>query len=259
MGTEIDFRQGRLTRTGRELDLAIEGQGFFQVKDPSGSIYYSRAGHFSRNSTGQIVVASAKSGRILEPAISIPADATAISISPAGVVSYRVPGNQTLTQAGTIQLGTFINSQGLMTIGENLYQETEGSGTCETGSPGCNSFGKVRQGWIEKSNVDLRQEASEWKRIREFAGSYAASWKGPRLLPLRPEPDFIAVPAEPRPDVRLFSQEDILGPNLRCFPMRWCEEPGKPETAETMRCLGVAQKRGPKEHLPNQRHPRGRR
>ena len=89
VGTEIDFRQGRLKRTGRELDLAIEGRGFFQVEDPSGKIVYCRAGHFSQNSSGQIVIESAKTGRLLEPAITIPNDATSIAISPEGVVSYR--------------------------------------------------------------------------------------------------------------------------------------------------------------------------
>ena len=81
VGTEIDFRQGRLTHTGRELDLAIEGRGFFQVKDPSGTVYYCRAGHFSQNSSGQIVIESAKTRRLLEPAITIPQDATSLSIS----------------------------------------------------------------------------------------------------------------------------------------------------------------------------------
>ncbi len=168
VGTEIDFRQGKLKRTGRELDLAIEGRGFFQVKDPSGKIVYCRAGHLARNSNGQIVSESAKTGRLLEPAITIPADVTGISISPEGVVSYRLPDQQTLQQAGTIQLANFINPQGLLKIGENLYEETEGSGCATTGSPGSSGtgIGKVRQGWIEKSNVDLRREMAEWKRLR---------------------------------------------------------------------------------------------
>jgi flagellar basal-body rod protein FlgG len=166
VGTEIDFRQGSLQHTGRELDLAIDGQGFFQIKDPSGSIFYSRAGHFSLNCNGQIVVGSAKTGRLLEPAITIPHDAKGISISPEGGVAYLSPRSQTQQQAGTIQMADFINPQGLLKIGENLYQESDGSGACQTGTPGSNNFGKIRQGWIEKSNVDLRQETAEWKRLR---------------------------------------------------------------------------------------------
>jgi flagellar basal-body rod protein FlgG len=166
VGTEIDFRQGKLARTGRELDLAIEGRGFFQVKDPSGNIFYSRAGHLSLNSSGQIVIESAKTGRLLEAAITIPHDATHISISPGGVVAFHIPSSTTQQQVGTIQLANFINPEGLMKIGENLYQETDASGTCETECPGSNGFGKIRQGWIEKSNVDLHQEMAEWKRLR---------------------------------------------------------------------------------------------
>jgi flagellar basal-body rod protein FlgG len=149
------------------LDLAIEGHGFFQVKDPSGKIVFSRAGNFAQNACGQIVVESAKTGRLLEPAITLPNDATSISISPEGVVSYQTPSSTTLFQAGTIQMANFINPGGLLKIGENLYEETDGSGTCQTGVPGSNGFGKLRQGWTEQSNVDLRQEIAEWRRIRQ--------------------------------------------------------------------------------------------
>jgi len=178
-GTEIDFRQGKLTRTGRELDLAIEGRGFFQVKDPSGYIYYCRAGHFAQNGSGQIVVESAHTGRLLEPAITIPNDATSLSINSVGVVSYRSPSSQKLQQAGTIQMANFINPAGLMKIGENLYQESDGSGTCQTGCPGSNGFGKIRQGWIERSNVDLRQEIGEWRRIRRTCRELRSLLEGP--------------------------------------------------------------------------------
>jgi flagellar basal-body rod protein FlgG len=167
VGTEIDFRQGSLKRTGRELDLAIDGQGFFQVKDPSGKVFFCRAGNFSLNSSGQIVVGSAKTSRLLEPAIAIPNDAMNIVVSPEGVVSFRSPSSQSLDQVGTIQMANFVNPQGLLKTGENLYEETEASGSCETGSPGTKAFGKIRQGSIEKSNVDLFQELAEWRRIRQ--------------------------------------------------------------------------------------------
>jgi flagellar basal-body rod protein FlgG len=154
--TQNNFTQGSLQQTGNSLDVAIEGQGFFQIKDPSGTIYYSRAGNFSKNSTGALVMGSANIGRLLEPQIQIPADATNITISTAGVVSYQVPGNQTLQQAGTIQLANFINPQGLLQIGENLYQETEASGAATTNAPGASGsgLGTLQQGSLEQSNVD---------------------------------------------------------------------------------------------------------
>jgi flagellar basal-body rod protein FlgG len=152
--TQSNFTQGSLQQTGNQLDLAIQGQGFFQIRDPSGNIYYSRAGNFSRNANGQIVMGSANIGRLLEPAITIPQDATNVSISSAGVVSYQTATSQTLSQAGTIQLANFINPQGLLKSGENLYQETEASGTAQTGAPGANGMGTTQQGSLEQSNVD---------------------------------------------------------------------------------------------------------
>ena len=107
--TQSNFVQGSLQQTGNTLDVAIQGQGFFQVRDPSGTIYYSRAGNFSRNSQGQIVMGSANIGRLVEPAVTLPNDATNITISSAGVISYQAPGSQTLQQAGTLQLANFIN------------------------------------------------------------------------------------------------------------------------------------------------------
>ncbi len=152
--TQSNFTQGSLQQTGNSLDVAIQGQGFFQIKDPSGNIYYSRAGNFSRNANGQIVMGSANIGRLLEPTITIPQDATNVSISTAGVVSYQTPTSQTQSQAGTIQLANFINPQGLLKIGENLYQETDASGAATTGAPGANGFGTTQQGSLEQSNVD---------------------------------------------------------------------------------------------------------
>jgi flagellar basal-body rod protein FlgG len=152
--TQSNFLQGSLQQTGNQLDVAIQGQGFFQIKDPSGTVLYSRAGNFSRNASGQIVMGSANIGRLLEPAITIPNEATAVSISSAGVVSYQVPTSQTLQQAGTIQMANFINPQGLLKIGENLYQETDSSGTAQTGVPGANGMGTLQQASLEQSNVD---------------------------------------------------------------------------------------------------------
>jgi flagellar basal-body rod protein FlgG len=152
--TQSNFTQGSLQQTGGSLDVAIEGSGFFQVRDPSGTIYYTRAGNFSVNANGQIVVGSANIGRLLEPTVTIPNDATNVTISPAGAVSYRTPSSQNLQQAATLQLANFINPQGLLKIGENLYQETDASGSPQTGNPGQNGIGTTQQGSLEQSNVD---------------------------------------------------------------------------------------------------------
>jgi len=152
--TQSNFTQGSLQQTGNALDIAIQGQGFFQIKDPSGTILYSRAGNFSQNSQGQIVIGSANIGRLLEPTITIPQDAMNISVSTAGVVTYQTATSQNQQQAGTIQLANFINPQGLLKLGENLYQQTDASGQPQTGVPGANGMGTTQQGSLEQSNVD---------------------------------------------------------------------------------------------------------
>ena len=134
--------------------MAIQGNGLFQVRDPSGTIYYSRAGNFTQNANGAVVVGSANIGRLLEPSVTIPQDATNITISAAGQFSSRVPGSQNLQQGPTIQLANFINPQGLLKLGENLYQETDASGTAQLADPGQNGTGTLQQGSLEQSNVD---------------------------------------------------------------------------------------------------------
>jgi flagellar basal-body rod protein FlgG len=169
--TEIDFRQGKLKRTGRQLDLAIDGRGFFQVRDPSGRLLFCRGGHFALNSNGRIVLQSAHSSRPLEPAIVVSGDATSIAISARGVVSCRFGGADRAAKAATIQMADFINPGGLVKIGENLYEESDGSGVCRVGRAG-KDFGTIRQGWTERSNVDKRQEMAEWKRISNSCRSF---------------------------------------------------------------------------------------
>ena len=151
--TQGDFAQGASQLTERELDVAIEGRGFFQVADPSGDVYYTRAGHFSRNANGDLVVGSANTGRLLEPPITIPEDATAVSISSEGIVSVRQPGNQTLTQVGQIELAYFVNPEGLLRLGESLFAETDASGTPVLANPGQDGLGRLQQGSLEASNV----------------------------------------------------------------------------------------------------------
>lgn len=158
--TQTDFSQGAFKQTNRPLDVAIVGEGFFQVFDPpTGQILYTRNGAFSINSNGQIVVGSAYMGRQLDPPITIPPDATNITIGPNGIVSVLQPGQQTLTQVGQIQLVKFMNAEGLLKLGENLYQQTDGSGPpVLTDNPGNQGLGWLQQDTLEASNVEPVQE-----------------------------------------------------------------------------------------------------
>jgi flagellar basal-body rod protein FlgG len=156
--TQTEFRQGAFQQTERELDVAIEGPGFFQVTDPSGEILYTRAGNFSVNAEGTLVLGSANMGRLLEPSIQIPPDATNVSISAQGEVAVRQPGSPNLSSVGNIELVSFINPEGLLKLGENLYAETDSSGPPTTGTPGQEGLGVLRQNVLEASNVEPVRE-----------------------------------------------------------------------------------------------------
>lgn len=155
VATEHIHTQGSLQRTDNPLDMAINGQGFFQIQMPDGTLAYTRDGAFQRDSTGQIVTSS---GYPLSPAITIPQDATSITISRDGIVSVVQPGNAAATQIGTIQLATFINNGGLQSVGENLFVETASSGTPTPNTPGSNGAGLLNQGLVETSNVNVAEE-----------------------------------------------------------------------------------------------------
>ena len=156
--TQTEFSEGTLSQTGQELDVAIEGQGFLQVTNPDGMIVYTRAGNFSKNANGNLVVGSANDGRLLEPPIVIPPDAQAISISPEGVVSVMQQGSNQMSQVGQIQMASFVNPQGLLKLGQNLYRETDASGAPTVSNPGQNGLGTLQQGMLESSNVEPVQE-----------------------------------------------------------------------------------------------------
>jgi len=156
---QTDLRQGAFHQTGEELDLAIEGPGFFQVVEPAtGEILYTRAGNFSLNANGEMVMGSANTGRLLEPPIIIPPDATAILISAQGKVEVRQQGTTAYTSVGDIELVSFVNSEGLLKLGENLYAETNASGPPTAGTPGQEGLGVIRQGALEASNVEPVRE-----------------------------------------------------------------------------------------------------
>jgi flagellar basal-body rod protein FlgG len=152
--TQTDFTQGSFNQTGEQLDLAIQGKGFFQVLDPTGQIYYTRAGNLSVNANGQLVTSSAIDGRILQPAITIPQDAMNIVVGADGKVQIQQYNTTTLQQAGQIQLVNFINPEGLLELGQGLYQQTDSSSTPLLGIPGQNGLGTIVQGMLEQSNVE---------------------------------------------------------------------------------------------------------
>lgn len=155
VATQKIHTQGNIVQTGNALDLAISGRGYFQVLMPNGDIAYSRDGSFKMDATGQIVT---NGGYPLEPAITIPQDATSISIGTDGTVSVTQPGNTAPTQVGNIQLADFPNPAGLEPVGENFYRESASSGAPNVGTPGLDSFGKVTQGALETSNVNVVEE-----------------------------------------------------------------------------------------------------
>ncbi|HTY02168.1 MAG TPA: flagellar basal-body rod protein FlgG [Rhodocyclaceae bacterium] len=155
IATEHIFTQGSLQKTDNNLDVAVNGQGFFQVQMPDGTLAYTRDGSFQLDSTGQIVTSS---GYPLSPAITIPSNTTSVTISRDGIVSIMTAGSATPTQLGNIQLATFVNVGGLQSAGENLYIETASSGTPTPNTPGSNGSGLLNQGYVETSNVNVAEE-----------------------------------------------------------------------------------------------------
>jgi len=143
--------QGSVTQTGNKLDLAIQGRGYLQVLMPSGEIAYTRAGNLSTNDQGQIVT---EDGYQVQPAITIPSDATDISISKSGQIQVVQAGSTTPNIVGQLELASFLNEAGLDPIGDNLFLQSGSSGAPTTGVPGSTGFGTVLQGYTEASNVD---------------------------------------------------------------------------------------------------------
>lgn len=157
--TQTDQRQGAFQQTGRDLDIAIEGRGLLPVSDPSSqSVVYTRAGNLDINANGQLVVGSAQTGRLIDPPISIPNDATKVVINPNGEVMVQQPGTVELQTQGQIQLAQFVNPDGLLKIGENMYRQTDASGPALLSNPGTDGAGVLRQANLEASNVEPVQE-----------------------------------------------------------------------------------------------------
>jgi flagellar basal-body rod protein FlgG len=149
------FTEGDIIQTENPLDVAIEGTGFFQVALPDGTISYTRAGNLKLDGTGRITTSD---GFPIQPEIVVPSDAHDLTIGQTGIVSAII-GNATVsTQLGTLELATFVNQAGLISVGKNLFRETEASGTPTLGPPGSNGVGTLLQGSIENSNVNLVEE-----------------------------------------------------------------------------------------------------
>ncbi len=150
-----NFAEGELQLTKNELDLAIEGNGFFQVTLPNGTTAYTRAGAFKLDREGRVVTPD---GFLLTPEITVPTDAISLSVGLDGTVSVLVAGDAAPRQIGTILLARFPNPAGLQSMGKNLFLETEASGSVIVGTAGEQSFGTIAQGFLEMSNVSIVDE-----------------------------------------------------------------------------------------------------
>jgi flagellar basal-body rod protein FlgG len=149
--------QGAMTQTGGKLDVAINGRGYLQVQLPTGDIAYTRAGNLALNDQGQVVTSD---GYQIIPQMSIPQNATDVSISASGQVQVTIPGQVQPQQVGQMQLATFFNEAGLEAIGNNMFLQSGSSGQPVTGNPGTVGFGQLQQGYTEASNVDPVNEIS---------------------------------------------------------------------------------------------------
>jgi len=155
VATQKLFSQGNIQQTENQLDVSVNGRGFFQILMPNGDINYTRDGSFQLDSTGQMVTSS---GMTLEPSITIPDDALSVTIGRDGTVTVVQPGSPDAVQVGEIQLASFVNPAGLSPQGENLFVESVASGAPVTGTPGEDEFGAVFQGSLETSNVNVVEE-----------------------------------------------------------------------------------------------------
>lgn len=155
VATERIHSQGNLTKTDKPTDVAINGSGFFQVLMPDGTTSYTRDGSFQKDRDGQLVTAS---GFPVQPAITIPANATSITVGRDGIVSVVQAGSSNTVQIGQLQLATFVNPTGLESRGENLYAETDASGAPNQVNPGVDGAGTLSQGYVEASNVNVVEE-----------------------------------------------------------------------------------------------------
>ncbi len=167
-GTQLNFEQGSLDNTGLQYDLAVEGDGFFQIQamiEGAEQTVYTRAGNFTLNANGELVLANSIGSR-LEPAITIPQDAVTVQISQTGVVAVRTSSATAFTDVGQIELARFINPAGLTQLANNLYQQNDATGPPVTGNPTQSGLGTLAQGHLELSNTDPVRELVELIRTQ---------------------------------------------------------------------------------------------
>jgi flagellar basal-body rod protein FlgG len=155
VATEKLYTQGGINQTGGIFDLAVQGQGFFEVLMPDGGSAYTRDGSFQINADGQLVTAS---GYQVQPPVTVPSDALSVTIGSDGTVTVTTPGSSTPTTIGQLQLSDFVNAAGLEPRGQNLFAESAASGAPQVGSPGLNGLGTLVQGALETSNVNVVEE-----------------------------------------------------------------------------------------------------
>ena len=155
VATQKLHSQGNIVQTNNSFDIAVQGNGFFQITHPDGSIVYTRDGAFGLDSTGQLVT---QNGYLLEPAITVPANTLSVTVGSDGTVSAMVAGNNAPAQIGSITVAQFVNPTGLEAIGDNLYRESAASGAPQVDTPGNNGAGTLIQGSLESSNVNVVEE-----------------------------------------------------------------------------------------------------
>ena len=158
VGTPRLMTQGSLTQTGKDYDLGIRGEGFFKIAMPDGRTAYTRDGSFELDAQGRLVTAH---GNVVQPAITIPQNATSVAVNAQGQVSVTLPGTNTPSVLGQLQLSLFVNKAGLQGIGDNLYLETPASGTPQDGTPNSEGYGNIQQGNLESANVEAVSEISD--------------------------------------------------------------------------------------------------
>ncbi len=155
VATSRSFSQGTIQQTSNNLDVAIQGNGFFQITQPDGSNAYTRDGSFQVDNQGRLVTAG---GLAVANGVTVPANAKNVAIAADGTVTATIPGTTSPQQIGNIILASFINPSGLEPLGQNLFVESPASGQPNTGTPGANGLGSISQGFLETSNVNVVQE-----------------------------------------------------------------------------------------------------
>ena len=155
VATSRSFSQGSMQQTGNNLDVAVQGNGFFQVTMPDGTTGYTRDGSFQLDSQGRMVNSN---GLLVQGGITVPANATNLSVAANGTVTASIPGTVSPQTIGTITLASFVNPAGLEPMGQNVYAESAASGQPNAGTAGSNGLGTIAQGFVETSNVNVVQE-----------------------------------------------------------------------------------------------------